>query len=157
MHLNPSLPINLLFFSTYRVGSLSAAIEHYFNIEKHRQILLISGGEILSDHTQKLYRLSAGREESPIYLIDQTNVEKDHPPTVDMPLDSLTQDMRKEIEAAILLKPSFSTLQTRMQLSNKVYELGKKLHSLCQSFYDDQYWQYQGFLALIANLDEYYK
>ena len=43
------------------VGSLVTAIEHYFNIDKQKQILLISGGEILADYTQKLYRLSAGR------------------------------------------------------------------------------------------------
>ncbi len=43
------------------VGSLVTAIEHYFNIDRQKQILLISGGEILADYTQKLYRLSAGR------------------------------------------------------------------------------------------------
>jgi hypothetical protein len=29
------------------------------------------------------------------------------------------------------------------------------LLKLCQSLYDDQFWQYQGFLALVANLDDY--
>ena len=58
------------------------------------------------------------KEESPIYLIDQSNVEKDHPPTIDMPLDSLTQDMRKEIEASISMKPSYQTLQSLYFLDN---------------------------------------
>jgi hypothetical protein len=50
-------------------------------------------------------------------LIDKVNVEKDYPPTIEMPLDNLTQDMKQEIEMAILLKPSFQTLQTRSQLA----------------------------------------
>jgi hypothetical protein len=43
------------------VGSLSAAIEHQFNIARVKQVLIISGGEVLNDNEQKLYRLSAGR------------------------------------------------------------------------------------------------
>lgn len=43
------------------VSSLITAIEHNFKIDKSKQILLISGGEVLDDYTQKLYRLSAGR------------------------------------------------------------------------------------------------
>ena len=42
-----------------------------------------------------------------------------------------------------------------MLLRQRVLALGKHLHKSCQSFYDDQFWQYQGFLALIANLDDY--
>ena len=48
-------------FEFFSVGLLANAIEHHFSIEKQKQILLISGGEILNDNTQKLYRLSAGR------------------------------------------------------------------------------------------------
>ncbi len=43
------------------VGTLASAIEQQYNISKLKQILLISGGEILDDNEQKLYRLSAGR------------------------------------------------------------------------------------------------
>jgi hypothetical protein len=43
------------------VGTLVNAIEAYFKIAKNKQILLISGGEVLDDLQQKLYRLSAGR------------------------------------------------------------------------------------------------
>jgi hypothetical protein len=88
-------------------------------------------------------------------LIDQKNVDRDQAPQVDMPLDQFTQDMRNDIDRSISLQPSFQTLQHRVQIVCKVYELGKSLNQLCQSFYDDQYWQYQGFLALIANLDDY--
>ncbi len=34
-------------------------------------------------------------------------------------------------------------------------QLDNDLLRLCQSFYDEQFWQYQGYLALIANLDDY--
>lgn len=118
--------------------------------------MLIGGGEVLDDFEQKLYRLSAGRDEqSPIYLIDRVNVEKEIPPIIETPLDNLTQDMKLEIQAAILYKPSFQTLQARSNLATRVYELDKNLHRLCKSFYDDQFWQYQGYLALVANLDDY--
>jgi len=95
------------------------------------------------------------KEESPIYLIDKVIVEKDQAPQIEMPLDNLNQDMKQDIQAAIALKPSFQTLQLRAQLASRVFEMSKSLHKICQSFYDDQYWQYQGFLALIANLDEF--
>ena len=105
---------------------------------------------------QKLYHLSAGREEqSPIYLIDRINVEKETPPTIETPMQNLSQDMKLEIQAAILYKPSFQTLQSRANLATRVHELDKSLHRLCKSFYDDQFWQYQGYLALIANLDDF--
>ncbi|RNA12318.1 RB1-inducible coiled-coil 1 isoform X1 [Brachionus plicatilis] len=122
------------------VGSLSSVIEKQFKIEKSKQIMLISGGE----------------EESPIYLIDKANVERREPPLVQTPLDSLSFDeLKQEINAALLLKPSFQTLHNRYQLAIKVNDFDKNLHKLCQSLYDEQYWQYQGYLALIANLDDF--
>ena len=137
------------------VGSLASAIEKQFRIEKSKQILLVSGGEVLEDYQRKFYGFGFGCEESPIYLIDKTNVEKTQPPNIDMPLDNFNQDFKQELQAAIFLKPSFQTLQTRSQLAYKVNELDKNLLKLCQSFFDEQYWQYQGYLALIANLDDY--
>jgi hypothetical protein len=146
----------ILIFFLPSVGSLISAIEAHFKIEKTKQILLIGGGEVLEDGQQKLYRLSAGREEqSPIYLIDKLIVEKETPPAIETPLGNLTQDMKLEIQAAILYKPSFQTLQSRSNLAHRVHEYDKNLHRLCKSFYDDQFWQYQGYLALIANLDDY--
>jgi hypothetical protein len=82
-------------------------------------------------------------------------VEKEQAPQIEMPLENFNQDMKQDIQAAIALKPSFQTLQLRAQLATRVFEMSKSLHKICQSFYDDQYWQYQGFLALIANLDEF--
>jgi len=88
-------------------------------------------------------------------LIDKVIVEKEQAPQIEMPFENFNQDMKQDIQAAIALKPSFQTLQLRAQLASRVFEMSKSLHKICQSFYDDQYWQYQGFLALIANLDEF--
>lgn len=137
------------------IGSLANAIETAFKIQKPNQILLIGGGEVLDDYKQKLYRLSAGSEASPIYLIDKLNVERPNPPLTEIQLDQITQDIRPEIVAAIAMKPSFQTILVRAQLVSKVYDMGKKLYGACEAFYHDQFWQYQGFLALIANLDEF--
>jgi hypothetical protein len=57
------------------------------------------------------------KEESPIYLIDRVNVEKDQPPVIEKPLDNISQDMKAEIQAAIQYKPSFQTIQLRSQLT----------------------------------------
>ena len=100
------------------MGSLATAIEKEFRIERSRQILLISGGEVLEDYQRKFYGFGFGCEESPIYLIDKTNVEKSQPPTVEMPLENFTQDLIQDIQAAIILKPSFQTLQTRSLLTH---------------------------------------
>lgn len=97
--------------------------------------MLISGGEVLDDYQRKFYGFGFGcvriqeiliivyflfddQEESPIYLIDKTNVERREPPTVQTQLDSLNfDDLKQEINAAFLLKPSFQTLHTRTQLT----------------------------------------
>lgn len=138
------------------VLSLKHTIERIYNVNINDQVLLISGGEVLNNVKQKLFGLSAGIEESPIYLIDIKNVKQklglhliDHTQTT---FDS--NDLIKDIDIAINLKASFNTLQSRTQLAAKIYEYDLNLNKLCESFYNDQYWQYQGFLALIANFDE---
>nr|AWV66677.1 RB1-inducible coiled-coil protein 1 [Brachionus koreanus] len=138
------------------VGSLASVIEKQFKIDKNKQIMLISGGEVLDDYQRKFYGFGFGCEESPIYLIDKTNVERREPPVIQTQLDSLNfDDLKQEINSAFLLKPSFQTLHTRSLLTIKVNDFNKYLNQLCQSLYDEQYWQYQGYLALIANLDDY--
>ncbi len=94
------------------------AVEKQFKIEKSKQILLVSGGEVLEDAQRKFYGVGFGCEESPIYLIDKTNVEKTQPPLVENPLDNLNQDYKQDIQTAIYLKPSFQTLQTRSLLTS---------------------------------------
>nr|AWV66629.1 RB1-inducible coiled-coil protein 1 [Brachionus rotundiformis] len=138
------------------VGSLATVIEKQFKIEKSKQIMLISGGEVLDDHQRKFYGFGFGCEESPIYLIDKNNVERKEPPLVQTQLDLLNfDDMKQQINAAFLLKPSFETLHSRSQLTIRINDFDKYLNKLCQSLYDEQYWQYQGYLALIANLDDF--
>ncbi|CAF0759074.1 unnamed protein product [Brachionus calyciflorus] len=138
------------------VGSLATAIERQFKLEKSKQILLISGGEVLDDYQRKFFGFGFGCEDSPIYLIDKTNVEKREPPLIHTPLDNLnSEEVKNEINAALMLKPSFQTLQYRSQLTQRVNELDRHVNKLCQSLYDEQFWQYQGYLALIANLEDY--
>jgi hypothetical protein len=57
------------------------------------------------------------QEESPIYLIDKQNVEKDQPPNVEIPIENLVKDMKNEIESALSLAPSYQTLQVRSTLA----------------------------------------
>jgi hypothetical protein len=113
---------------------LATAIEQQFRIEKSKQILLIGGGEVLDDYQRKFFGLGFGCEESPIYLIDKTNVEKREPPLIQTPLDNLnSEDVKQEINAAIMLKPSFQTLQSRSQLtqviSTKIIVIGKSFRT----------------------------
>ena len=42
------------------VGSLVSAIEKQFRIEKTKQILLVSGGEVLEDHQRKFFGFGFG-------------------------------------------------------------------------------------------------
>lgn len=42
------------------VGSLSMKIESQFKIDKSKQILLISGGEVLDDYQRKFYGFGFG-------------------------------------------------------------------------------------------------
>ncbi len=120
--------------------------------------MLISGGEVLKNFKQKLFGLSAGIEESPIYLIDVRNIktlaQKQQQMQMQNQLNSFC-DMSKEIDDAVnMLKPSYQTVLQRTQLANKVYDNDFNLNNSCEQFYMDQYWQYQGFMALIANLDD---
>jgi RB1-inducible coiled-coil protein 1 len=138
------------------VLSLKQAIEKQAGAALHEQILLISGGEVLKNQRQKLFGLSAGIEESPIYLIDAKNVKQlSQSKLQQQQMAAAFQDMSKEIDEAVnLLEPSYQTVLMRTQLAVKVYDNDFKLSKLCEQYYMDQYWQYQGFMALIANLDD---
>ncbi len=122
------------------------------------QVLLISGGEVLKlNNRQKLFGLGAGIEESPIYLLDLNNIKSPQSIMLDVAnqMSHHCTDMSKEIDAAISMQPSYQTLQIRTQLAYDVYECSIKMNKLCEDYYYDQFWQYQGYLAVIANLDEY--
>lgn len=127
--------------------------------------MLISGGDVLKNLKQKLFGLSAGIEESPIYLIDLKTVKsiaiQQNQPILQHILQqqhaqytNYLNDLSKDIDCAIKLEPSYNTLTHRTQLATRVYENDFKLNQLCEQIYTEQFWQYQGFLALIANLDD---
>ena len=121
---------------------------------------MISGGEVLKNLKQKLFGLSAGIEESPIYLIDTRNVRNSKQQTQHSQIQLQQMlasfcDMSKELDEAIRSLPSsYQTVLQRKQLAAKVFESDTNLNKLCDQYYMDQYWQYQGFMALIANLDD---
>ena len=122
--------------------------------------MLISGGVVLQNVKQKICGLSSGIEESPIYLIDLRNVKSFAQKQQNLQaqqqhqLNSFTE-MSKDIDDAIkFLEPSYQTVLQRTQLATKVFEHDSNLYKLCEQYYMDQYWQYQGFMALIANLDD---
>lgn len=141
---------------------MKQAIEKQSNVALNDQILLINGGEVLQNVKQKLFGLSAGIEESPIYLIDVRNVksfvnkqQQHHVQAQQLQQLSSFVDMSKEIDDAIrLLEPSYQTVLQRAHLANKVFDYDTNLFKQCEQYYWDQYWQYQGFMVLIANLDD---
>jgi hypothetical protein len=150
--------INQLNFES--VATLKSVIQKNNGINVNDQVLLISGGEVLKlNNRQKLFGLGAGIEESPIFLLDLNNIRNPQNIIFDV-ANQLSQsvvatDLSKDIDAAINMQPSYQTLKARTQLACNVYESSIRMNKLCEDFYFDQFWQYQGYLAVIANLEEY--
>lgn len=136
-----------------KVSDLKKAIAARTDIPEDKQVLLISGGESLSNTQRVCSYSSAGTDTSPIFLFSIINIESNQPPlpNVDYGDDA---DMTEMIESCMSMQPSLDTLVARTELAADLNEQAVKQKEICERLVHDQHLQQQGWAAVTANLDD---
>lgn len=138
-----------------KVGNLKKAIAAKTEIPEDKQVLLISGGESLSNLQRVCSYSSAGTDTSPIFLFAKINIESAQPPTINYGADyDDDRDTMEMIESCMSMQPSLDTLVARTELATDLQNqaIGKK--ETCEKLVHDQHLQQQGWAAVTANLED---
>ncbi|KAF6214202.1 hypothetical protein GE061_008941 [Apolygus lucorum] len=134
------------------VGTLKEEVERACGIAVDKQVLLISGGECLDGYS-RVCSYSAGTDTNPIFLFSKSTIESTTPPSPSIDHGS-DLELKDEVDQALNLPPSISTVMARSQLAQQMCELAKQQTAACDKLVHDQHMQQQGWAAVIANLDD---
>lgn len=63
-------------------------------------------------------------------------------------------DLRSEVDRCLELRPEYKTVVQRAQLAQTFHDLGKEELKLCDNLVHEQHLQHQGWMAVIANLED---
>lgn len=135
------------------VANLKRAIAMQTNIAEDKQVLLISGGESLTNTQKVCSYSSAGTDTSPIFLFAKVNIESNQPPSLNIDFEDDT-DMMEMIESCMSMQPSLDTLVARTELAVDLSEQALKQKETCERLVHDQHLQQQGWAAVTANLED---
>lgn len=138
---------------TDTVGNLKKAIAIKTDIPEDKQVLLISGGESLSNMQRICSYSSAGTDTSPIFLFAKINIESNQPPILNVDYGDDT-DMTEMIESCMSMQPSLDTLVARTELAADLNDQAIKQKEICERLVHDQHLQQQGWAAVTANLED---
>ncbi|XP_071496470.1 RB1-inducible coiled-coil protein 1-like [Diadema antillarum] len=135
------------------VQQLHEALVHDYGIPLEKQVLLISGGQNL-DPQMRVCSYSAGTDTNPIFLFSKGTIESANPPVVTSMSQAGEDNLRLQVEGLKNLPPSYSAVVARTQLALQFHEVAKEKLRLCESLIHNQHLQQQGWMAVIANLDD---
>ncbi|KAL7032072.1 hypothetical protein ACKWTF_007211 [Chironomus riparius] len=134
------------------VQSLKQAIERHHAIPADCQVLLVSGGETLNS-SSRVCSYSAGTDDTnPIFMFINS-LEPRNPPQPWPSIDN-DADLKNEVDRCLELPATYQTVVRRAQLAQRIYELGKDELKNCDSLVHEQHLQHQGWMAVIANLED---
>lgn len=138
---------------TETVAYLKKTIAMKTDIPEDKQVLLISGGESLTNTQRICSYSSAGTDTSPIFLFAKVNIEAQQPPQPIIEFEDDT-DMMEMIESCMSMQPSLDTLVARTELAADLNEQASKQRETCEKLVHDQHLQQQGWAAVTANLED---
>ncbi|XP_022084289.1 RB1-inducible coiled-coil protein 1-like [Acanthaster planci] len=145
-----TLDMALTMESVQRLQETLAA-EYQLPIDK--QVLLISGGQSLDPHI-RVCSYSAGTDTNPIFLFSKGTIESAMPPVTSSMLQSKEEKLRLQVEGLKNLPHSYSAVVARTQLALQFHDLAKENLRLCEGLVHDQHLQQQGWMAVVANLED---
>lgn len=130
--------------------NLKDTIEKNCGISTDNQVLLISGGEILQAHL-KVISYSSGTDTNPIFMFS-TNLPSDtnagHVAFHD------GHNFSEIVRAAVALPASYATVAKRAKIAQKLYEVADEETRRCAQMVFEQHLQQQGWLAVVANMED---
>lgn len=135
-----------------RVRDLQDVISRECRIPQEKQVLLISGGDSL-DPSERVCRYAAGTDSNPIFLFNKQSLESASPPVASI-VHSTESHLRERVEDSVTLTASYETLAARTGLAANFHEAAKEDFQVCQRLVFDQHLQHQGWLAVVANLED---
>ncbi|KAF2878808.1 hypothetical protein ILUMI_27364 [Ignelater luminosus] len=134
------------------VSQLMLHIQETCKIPSDRQVLLISGGEVLPP-TARVCSYSAGTDTNPIYLFNLNLIESSHPPPpfIEQGLDI---DFNESVKELIDMPATYNTVCQRTTLAQQFYESATELTKTCENIVHEQHMQHQGYAAAVANYQD---
>lgn len=141
------------------VYNLKLAIAQRTEIPFEKQVLLISGGESLSDMQRVCSYSSAGTDTSPIFLFVKVNLESNQRvPQIQHITSDLNdlddRDMKEVIESCMTMQPSLDTLVARTELAAEMNQQATDQFEAARRLVHEQHLQQQAWSAVTANLED---
>jgi RB1-inducible coiled-coil protein 1 len=165
------------------VAALKEAIYDKTGITEDKQVLLINGGEGLSNKNRVCDYSSAGKTEtwpfdqfndepivfdfpgtdtSPIFLFSKTAIEMSAPPTPTIDyygsnsslISSSEVDLKERIDSCLNMDASYQTVIARTELAKQICDISSQIVRDCEKLVHDQHLQHQGWQAVVANLED---
>ncbi|XP_071965755.1 RB1-inducible coiled-coil protein 1-like [Antedon mediterranea] len=139
------------------VLDLQHAIHKEYGIAVDKQVLLVSGGQSL-DVQQRVCTFNAGTDTNPIYLFDKSLIEQANyqhgSSLMEDDQQQLDNELKEQVEAFRHLPPSYNAVSSRTQMALQLHDRAKEKVQSCENVVRDQHQQQQGWMAVVANLED---
>ena len=136
-----------------KVEYLKGVIARSCSIPPEKQVLLISGGESL-DANETVCKYSMGTDTNPIFLFSLVSIESSLPPEVPPEYDTGEAALNEKVEGSLSLRDTQSTVAIRAALAQEYVKASAAQTRSCETLIHDQHLQHQGWLAVVANLED---
>eukprot|EP00095_Tigriopus_kingsejongensis_P007557 maker-scaffold104_size368486-snap-gene-2.42 protein:Tk07557 transcript:maker-scaffold104_size368486-snap-gene-2.42-mRNA-1 annotation:"rb1-inducible coiled-coil protein 1" len=137
-----------------RVLALKEAIARGYGIPRDKQVLLISGGESLDESERVCQYKNAGVDTNPIFLFSMLNIEAPDPPVLAVAVMTSSTEIQAKVEASQRMADAQSTVAVRASIAQGIVVASSHEVKLCQDLILHQHMQYQGWLAVVANVED---
>ncbi len=142
------------------VSLLRSVIESRFRIPQSKQVLLISGGEPLASE-ERVCKYNSGTDTNPIFLFSMELIESPEPPDLTLvdpnggqQLDDVDSELLVRAESSLTLPDTQATVTTRASVAQEMVRASNEQVAVCERVILDQHLQHQGWLAVVANLED---
>lgn len=147
------------------MSTLKQAIAVKCQIPADKQVLLVSGGDSLDDECRVSQYSAAGTDTNPIFLFNKSRLEQQQLFNQWQQQQAQQQQLQqqqlqaqvKRLKQQIMdrsLQPSFETVVRRTETAKELHQLTREMQYACECLLRDQHLQYQGWAAVIANLED---
>ena len=136
-----------------KVEYLKGVIARTCSIPPEKQVLLISGGESL-DANETVCKYSMGTDTNPIFLFSMISIESTLPPEVPAEYNTGEAALNEKVENSFSLRDTQNTVAIRTSLAQEYVKASTAQTRSCETLIHDQHLQHQGWLAVVANLED---
>ncbi|XP_031622941.1 RB1-inducible coiled-coil protein 1 isoform X2 [Contarinia nasturtii] len=132
------------------VQNLKETIDRLYSIPSTKQVLMISGGEVLNPMS-RVCSYPSGTDENPIYMFctyfDSSKLTQPWPSECRIKYED-------EVSKCLKMPAEYNTVVIRAKLAQKMYDSATKEIKECERHVFDQHLQQQGWAAVMANLED---